>query len=87
MDPKSRVLPHLHLYFLQKKAYEQHRKKISEIRSSQTANRSKEGLRQAHPEEEPPEGHLPIKYSIHTIKEEIKSELNSRLSPFAKKNK
>jgi hypothetical protein len=48
MDPKSRVLPHLHIYFLQKKAYDQHRKKISEIRSSLTVNRSKDGQRQGH---------------------------------------
>ncbi len=48
MDPKSRVLPHLHLYFLQKKAYEQHRKKISEIRSSFTVTRSKDVQRQGH---------------------------------------
>lgn len=51
MDSKSRVLPHLHLYFLQKKAYEQHRKKISEIRSSYTVNRSKDGQQQGHLEE------------------------------------
>lgn len=34
MDQKVRILPHLNAYFLQRKAYEQHRKKIESIKSS-----------------------------------------------------
>lgn len=34
MDPKTRLLPHLNLCFLQRKAYEIHRKKIDYIKSS-----------------------------------------------------
>jgi hypothetical protein len=34
MNAKSRILPHLNSYFLQRKAYEFHRKRIEEIRKS-----------------------------------------------------
>jgi len=40
MDPKCRALPHLNAYFLQRKAYESHRKKIELIRSSMTRAKS-----------------------------------------------
>lgn len=39
MDQNSRVLPHLNVYFLQRKAYDVHRKKIDQIRSSMTRSK------------------------------------------------
>ena len=77
MDQKVRMLPHLNAYFLQRKAYEQHRKKIESIRSSgvrsaikNTENNSPE---KAEDNAEGKEVKAVIKYSIHTIKEEIKN--------------
>jgi len=34
MNPNSRILPHLNLCYLQKKAYDAHRKKIDAIKQS-----------------------------------------------------
>jgi hypothetical protein len=54
MDQKSRILPHLNAYFLQRKAYESHRKKIDQIRSSMT--RSKAIKLEEETQDKPEEG-------------------------------
>lgn len=77
MDQKVRILPHLNAYFLQRKAYELHRKKIESIRSSgiRSAIRNTENNSPEKVEDkvEGKEVKTAIKYSIHTIKEEIKN--------------
>lgn len=87
MNAQTRLLPHLNSYFLQRKAYELHRRKVEEIKVSAQKKRRlfyervKEGSQPNSGRDEQ------LKYSIHTIKEEIKSELNVRLSPLAKRRK
>lgn len=77
MDQKTRILPHLNAYFLQRKAYEQHRKKIESIRSSGVRsaikNTENNSLERVEANVEGKEVKTAIKYSIHTIKEEIKN--------------
>lgn len=64
-----------------------HRRKIQEIKASAQKKRIlfneklKEGNQPSSGREEQ------LKYSIHTIKEEIKTELSMRLSPLAKRRK
>lgn len=41
MNQNTRILPHLNSYFLQRKAYEQHRKKINEIKASASRQSTK----------------------------------------------
>ena len=85
MNAQTRLLPHLNSYFLQRKAYEFHRRKVEEIRTSALRRRFFNGVKEA---DSPRSGREePLQYSIHTIKEEIKKELNVRLSPLAKRRK
>lgn len=48
MNAQTRLLPHLNSYFLQRKAYELHRRKVEEIRTSALRRRFFNGAKEAN---------------------------------------
>lgn len=69
MNAKYRYLPSLNSYFLQKQAFEQHRKNINTIKRSNSSSRLKIKTDISEQNIKDSRAELPPKYSIHSIKE------------------